>query len=84
VSQTHVESLIESIVNIASGFIISLVVWSYIVVPIWNIPVSMSENLQITALFTVVSIIRSYVWRRFFNAALHRRVHSIVRRRLIH
>jgi membrane protein implicated in regulation of membrane protease activity len=82
-SQTRVESLIESSVNIASGFIISLIVWSYIVVPIWDIPVSMSENLQITALFTIVSIIRSYVWRRFFNAALHRRVHSFVRGRPI-
>lgn len=77
--QTKLESLLESLVNTASGFVVSLLVWSWIVVPVWKIPVSMGQNLAITALFTVVSVIRSYIWRRFFNAAIHRRVHQLLR-----
>jgi hypothetical protein len=39
----------------------------WIVVPVWNLPVRPIDNLGITGLFTVVSVIRSYVWRRIFN-----------------
>lgn len=53
--------------NIGSGFFVSLVLWSLVVVPVWNLPVRMGDNLAITLLFTVVSVIRSYVWRRIFN-----------------
>lgn len=65
--QTKLQSLLESCLNIGSGFVISLIVWSYLVVPVWGLQVNMVDNLNITALFTVVSVIRSYVWRRFFN-----------------
>lgn len=74
--QTQLESFIESCANTASGFIVSLLLWSWVVVPVWHLPVNMHENLMITMLFTVVSVARSYVWRRLFNAALHRRLHQ--------
>lgn len=65
--QTRLSSLIEQLFNIGSGFIVSLMVWEFAVKPIWEIQTDFSENLQITVLFTVVSIARSYAWRRFFN-----------------
>lgn len=65
--QTKLQSLLESCLNIGSGFVISLIVWSYLVVPVWGLQVNMVDNLNITALFTVVSVVRSYVWRRIFN-----------------
>jgi hypothetical protein len=65
--QTKKESFIESALNIGSGFLVSLAVWTFVVVPLWALPVTMGENLQITMLFTVVSVVRSYVWRRIFN-----------------
>ena len=65
--QTKLQSLLESCLNIGSGFVISLIVWSYLVVPVWGLQVDMVDNLNITALFTVVSVVRSYLWRRFFN-----------------
>ena len=71
--QTKVSSLIEQILNVGSGFFISLLVWTYFVVPVWHLEVNMNENLQITALFTTVSVLRGYVWRRWFN-------HMIVRK----
>jgi len=65
--QSRLESLIEQLLNIGSGFIVSLLLWSYVVVPVWGLRVSTHDNLAITALFTVASIIRGYCWRRWFN-----------------
>lgn len=65
--QSRVASLIEQLFNIGSGFLISLCVWEFIVKPVWELNTSFTENLAITALFTVVSIARSYAWRRIFN-----------------
>jgi len=60
-------SLLEACLNTASGFIVSLALWMFVVVPVWNVPVTMFDNLVITAMFTVASIARSYAWRRLFN-----------------
>lgn len=65
--QSKTASLIEQILNVGSGFIISLIVWVYVIVPIWNFDVTMTENLTITFMFTIVSVIRGYAWRRLFN-----------------
>lgn len=65
--QSRLQSLIEQLFNIGSGFLISLLVWEYVVKPVWHLQTSFAENLHITCLFTVVSIARSYVWRRLFN-----------------
>ena len=66
--QSKLASLIEAVLNTASGFIVSLLFWSWVVVPLWDLDVTMNENLVITACFTVISIVRGYVWRRVFNA----------------
>lgn len=66
-SQSKLSSALESLLNQASGFALSVAVWEFAVKPIWGIQTSMGENLTITALFTVVSMARSYAWRRFFN-----------------
>ena len=65
--QSKLGSITEACLNTASGFIVSLAVWTWVVVPVWRLPVTMHENLTITGLFTVISIARSYVWRRLFN-----------------
>lgn len=58
---------------------ISLLVWRWIVAPAFGLPIGWDVNLGITAIFTVVSIIRSYVWRRFFNAGINRLVLRVFR-----
>lgn len=65
--QTSKGSLVETLVSTGSGFVLSVAVWELAVKPIWHIETSFVENLSITALFTVVSIARGYVVRRFFN-----------------
>lgn len=66
--QSKKQSLMEAILNVGSGFIISLLLWVYVVVPIWDIEVTAFDNLSITLLFTASAIARSYLWRRLFNS----------------
>jgi hypothetical protein len=65
--QSRVGSFVEQLLNIGSGFFISLLLWSFIIVPVWGMDVDMSDNLAITGTFTLVSVVRGYLWRRFFN-----------------
>jgi len=59
-------SLIEAVSNTIVGFLVSILV-QLIVYPVMDIPVSLSQNIVITFIFTVVSILRGYALRRFFN-----------------
>ena len=78
-NQTRTESLVESIVNILIGYGVALV--SQIAIfPLFGIHVPLSTNLWIGAWFTVISLVRSYVIRRFFNAQLHRASIAVARR----
>lgn len=65
--QTKRHSLLEQVLNVGSGFILSSLVWQFVIIQWWDIHTSFSENLQITSVFTIVSIARGYVWRRLFN-----------------
>ena len=66
-NQTKLASLIEQILNVSSGFIISLIFWVLIIVPLWDLEVTMLDNVSITVCFTVISVVRGYFWRRLFN-----------------
>ena len=69
--QTRLGSLIEAVMNTTIGFCVALV--SQIAVfPLFGIHVPLSTNLGIGAWFTAISVVRSYVIRRWFNARLHR------------
>lgn len=65
--QSRLTSLQESCLNTASGFVISYLMWILVVAPMFNLPGSHSTSFWITTIFTVTSVIRSYVWRRIFN-----------------
>lgn len=64
--QSKKHSLIESLSNIAIGYCISIMS-NILIFPLFDIHVQLSTNLKIGGLFTIVSIIRSYFLRRFFN-----------------
>lgn len=65
--QSRIHSALESFLNVAIGFGVALL-GQWLIFPLFGIAVSVSENLMIGALFTAISIIRSYVVRRVFNA----------------
>jgi hypothetical protein len=69
--QTRLVSFIEANMNVISGFFISLAVWILIVVPLYDLEVSYTQNLEITGIFTLFSVSRAYVIRRFFNNGWH-------------
>jgi hypothetical protein len=65
-SQSRLSSFMETCLSIAIGFIVSLIITAYLL-PAYGHPVSLSSNFQITAIYTVASIIRGYFVRRLFN-----------------
>ena len=80
-NQTKLVSFIEATVNMASGFVLSLFLWQCVLAPCFGYEVTFADNLALTSTFTVVSICRAYLWRRFFNAGLHRAVVRLVTRK---
>jgi len=68
-NQTKLGSFYESIMNICIGAIVALIS-QIIVFPFYGIEVSLNTNLAIMSWFTVISVVRSYVVRRWFNKRL--------------
>ena len=60
-------SLAESAANIAIGYGVA-VTTQVLVFPLFGMTPSLGENLTIGAIFTVVSLARSYCLRRAFEA----------------
>lgn len=69
-TQTKLGSLYEALFNVLIGFSINFVANFYIL-PLVGFNITVSQNLFIGACFTVVSVARSYIIRRWFNARLH-------------
>jgi hypothetical protein len=59
-------SLIEALVNVGVGYGVA-VATQVMVFPIFGLHASLDQNLAIGLIFTVVSLVRSYVLRRAFN-----------------
>ena len=77
--QSKTESLIESLVNQFTGIVTAFLVWRFIIIPLYGIPdPGFLQNVSITLVFTFVSVLRSYLWRRFFNGGLHKIVHRFI------
>ncbi len=69
--QSRLMSLIESLTNVAIGMVVSF--FGQIVVSHWyNLPLNVTQNMQIVLFFTVLSVARSYVLRRVFNRRIKR------------
>ena len=66
--QTKKKSLIESTVQTLIGLGTSILV-QITIYPLMGIPVSFKQNLIITAVFFVVSIVRGYLVRRLFETS---------------
>jgi len=69
--QSKLSSFIESCMNILIGYGVALI--SQIVIfPLFDIHIPFRSNLWIGAWFTVISLVRSYTIRRWFNARIHK------------
>jgi dCMP deaminase len=71
--QSKKSSLFEVICNTGSGFIIAWILSMYLL-PLYETKnLGYSDGLEITTIYTIVSVLRSYIWRRFFNRLFTRK-----------
>ena len=77
--QSRLESLLEVCINIFLGWLVSMAITLWIVVPLWKLDWSLADSFWVTMIYTVAAIVRGYVVRRFFNAQLHKLAHSIAK-----
>lgn len=73
--QSRWMSLLEAATNIVVGYWLA-VLTQVLVFPIFSLEVSFGENLGIGGIFTLISLVRSFALRRFFNAVLLARQHQ--------
>lgn len=66
-NQSRRFSLIEACTSTAFGFIFSILA-GMVVYPLFGHAFSLQQNLGIVLIFTLLSVVRSYVVRRVFNA----------------
>lgn len=65
-SQSKRGSLIEALINTAIGFLINYFA-NLLIFPLFGMHISMTANLVLGMLYTVISVVRGYVVRRWFN-----------------
>lgn len=77
--QTRMESLIETVLNTALGFVVSACAWPFVAMAM-GYPYSFTHNMAVTGIFTALSVARGYVVRRYFEGRLHKAAERIARR----
>lgn len=65
--QSRTMSLVEAVANVVIGFGVAVLA-QIVVFPLFGLHVPFTDNLLIGAIFTAVSIGRSYALRRLFEA----------------
>ena len=65
--QTRLMSLVESVANVIVGYGVAAVT-QILIFPIFGLHTTLAQNLKMGAIFTVVSIARSFALRRVFEA----------------
>lgn len=77
--QTRTESLVEAWVNTLIGWTINFTA-NLVVLPAFGFPVTVRDALGIGVVFTFISVARSYLVRRWFNARISRFAHNVAER----
>lgn len=68
--QTKLGSFYEALINIVIGWVINFTA-NMTIFPLFGWEISIEQNIWLGTIYTVISLIRSYVIRRWFNAKLH-------------
>jgi|TARA_R110002074_G_scaffold270338_2_gene442089 hypothetical protein len=58
--------VLESVIDVGSGYFLSIIIMLTIF-PLFDLHPTIFENFQIALIFTMVSMTRSALWRRFFR-----------------
>jgi hypothetical protein len=65
--QSRAMSLVESVANVVLGYGIA-VAGQMVLFPIFGMHMTMAQNLKLAGAFTIISICRSFAFRRIFEA----------------
>lgn len=65
--QTRLMSFVESVANVIVGYGVA-VVTQILIFPFFGLHTTLVQNLQMGLIFTGVSIVRSFILRRLFEA----------------
>lgn len=65
--QSKKESFIETLTSVFVGWLIGVIL-NMLVLPLFDYNITVVDSLWVSLIFTVVSVIRGYVIRRFFNS----------------
>lgn len=77
-NQTRLGSLIEAVMNVLIGFWINFFA-NLLILPLIGFNITVADNFFIGFLYTLISVARSYVVRRWFNARLQAAAQSLAR-----
>lgn len=69
-NQSRLGSLYEARINVLIGFGINYTA-NLVILPLYGFHITLGQNFTMGLLYTGISIARSYVIRRWFNARLH-------------
>ena len=65
--QSRMMSLVEAVTNVAVGYGLA-VVTQILIFPVFGLQTTLGQNLAMGGIFTIVSLFRSFVLRRLFEA----------------
>lgn len=68
--QSRMDSIVEASINILIGFIISWLFFWAVISPIYGFRSGVGESFTITVLYTILSFVRQYFIRRWFNGKI--------------
>ena len=65
--QSKKDSLIESLTSTTIGWLIGVIL-NLTILPLFDYNITVVDSLWVSLIFTVVSVIRGYIIRRWFNS----------------
>ena len=71
--QTKAQSLTEALTNVLTGYIVAIIS-QMVLFPLVGIECAFTTNLKLGLYFTLISLVRSYVIRRYFNKGLDKQL----------
>ena len=64
--QSKFQSFIEACTTVGTGMLVALAI-QLLIFPLYDIRITMFENIQLVVIFTTTSLLRVYIVRRCFN-----------------
>jgi len=65
--QSRAMSLLEALANVAVGYVVA-VMTQIAVFPLFGLHATLGDNMLVGAIFTIMSIVRGFALRRFFES----------------